>query len=84
MAKVIRYKFLGPQEAPDMERSFTEVVMGWNEVNEETAKKEAYNGEYTIEEEDGTVRPSAQDDTDAILVELEYRVTLLELGLTEE
>ena len=28
--------------------------------------------------------PTAQDDTDAILVDHEYRLTLLELGLTEE
>ena len=27
--------------------------------------------------------PSAQDDTDAMLVDHEYRITLLELGLTE-
>lgn len=27
------------------------VRMGWNEVNEEIAKKEAYNGEYAIEED---------------------------------
>ena len=27
---------------------------------------------------------SAQDDTDAMLVDLEYRVTLLELGISEE
>ena len=27
--------------------------------------------------------PSAQDDTDSMLVDLEYRLTLLELGVTE-
>lgn len=27
------------------------VRMGWNEVNEEIAKKEAYQGEYTIEDD---------------------------------
>lgn len=27
--------------------------------------------------------PTAQDDTDAMLVDHEYRITLLELGLTE-
>lgn len=27
------------------------VRMGWNEVNEEIAKKEAYRGEYTIEDD---------------------------------
>lgn len=29
------------------------------------------------------VEPSAQDDTDAMLVDHEYRITLLELGITE-
>lgn len=28
--------------------------------------------------------PTAQDDTDAMLVDHEYRLTMLELGLTEE
>lgn len=28
-----------------------EVEMGWNEVNEEVAKREADNGEYTIEDD---------------------------------
>lgn len=39
MAKVIKYKFHG-----------SDVEMGWNETNEEIAKKEADNGKYTIEE----------------------------------
>lgn len=29
------------------------------------------------------ITPSAQDDTDAMLVDHEYRLTLLELGITE-
>lgn len=28
--------------------------------------------------------PTAQEDTDAMMVDHEYRITLLELGLTEE
>lgn len=31
----------------------------------------------------GTPKPTAQDDTDALLVDHEYRLALLELGLTE-
>lgn len=37
--KVIKYLYQG-----------NAVEMGWNEVNEETAKREADNGEYTIED----------------------------------
>lgn len=40
MAKVIKYKFHG-----------SDVEMGWNETNEEIAKKEADNGEYIIEDD---------------------------------
>lgn len=40
MAKVIRYTFLGQQ-----------VEMGWNEVNEETARREADDGEYAISDD---------------------------------
>lgn len=34
-------------------------------------------------EQEADEEPSAQDDTDAMLVDHEYRITLLELGLTE-
>jgi len=33
------------------EEILTPVIMGWNEANEEIAKKEAYNGEYNIEDD---------------------------------
>lgn len=65
MAKVIKYKFLsteinsGTEENPDIEQVFSDVIMGWNETNEEIAKKEAYNGEYTIED-DGAEEPAAE------------------------
>ena len=40
----------GTEESPVWEEVLSPVTMGWNEINEETAKKEAYNGEYTIED----------------------------------
>lgn len=54
--KVLKYRLMtevnhGTEEQPDIQHIFSDVTMGWNEVNEETAKREAYNGEYTIEEE---------------------------------
>ena len=40
--------------------------MDWSEANEEIAKREAYNGEYTIED-DGLPEPVAEPTTDEIL-----------------
>ena len=59
--KVLKYRIMtevnhGTEEQPDIQQIFSEVTMGWNEVNEETAKREAYNGEYTIED-DGRPEP---------------------------
>lgn len=53
--KVLKYRFMtevnhGTEEQPDIHQNFSEVTMGWNEANEEIAKREAYNGEYTIED----------------------------------
>ena len=53
--KIIKYLFNG-----------TLVEMGWNEVNEETAKREADNGEYTIEE-DGQAEPESVETADDVL-----------------
>lgn len=46
MAKVIKYKFLVGES--DSGPILTDVEVGWNETNEETAKREAYKGEYSI------------------------------------
>ena len=59
--KVIKYKLgtkvnHGTEEQPDIQRIFSDVSMGWSEANEEIAKREAYNGEYTIED-DGEPEP---------------------------
>ena len=59
----------GTVEEPKWEESFAAVQMGWNESNEEVAKKEAYNGEYTIED-DGRIEPdttTADDILNALL-----------------
>lgn len=75
MAKVIRYQFLsaeinrGTEEQPEMELVFLEKSMEWTETNELTAKREAWGGEYAIED-DGLA--SASDPT------LEDRVGTLE------
>ena len=53
--KVIKYQLCtevnrGTEEQPNIEQVFSTVTLGWNESNEEIAKREAYNGEYTIED----------------------------------
>lgn len=60
--KIIKYNLctcvnFGTTDNPSIEEILTPVVMGWSEANEEIAKKEAYNGEYTIED-DGQLDPS--------------------------
>ena len=63
--KIISYKFLsaeinhGTEETPNIEQFFLDKSMGWNEVNEETAKAEAYKGEYTIEDDGVSTYPIA-------------------------
>ena len=53
--KVIQYDLCtrvnrGTEEAPVWEEILSSVTMGWNEKNEEIAKREAHNGIYTVEE----------------------------------
>lgn len=59
--KVLKYRLMtevnhGAEEQPDIQQIFSDVTMRWNEANEELAKREAYNGEYTIED-DGQPEP---------------------------
>lgn len=59
--KVIKYNLCTlvnreTEEGHVIEEVLSAVTMGWNEANEEIAKREAHNGEYTIEEvEDETL-----------------------------
>ena len=59
--KVIKYQLCteinrGTEEQPNIEQVFSAVTIGWSEANEKIAKAEAYNGEYTIED-DGKPEP---------------------------
>ena len=70
MAKVIKYNLCtkvnhGTEEEPQIEEILYPVEMGWNEINEETAKREAYNGEYTIED-DGQPEPDTASTDDVL------------------
>ena len=71
MAKVIKYKFLscevnhGTEENPGIEKVFLDASIPYSEKNEEIAKKEAYNGEYTIED-DGEPEPDTATTDDVL------------------
>ena len=59
--KALKYRLMtevnyGTEEQPDIQQIFSDVALGWSESNEEIAKREAYNGEYTIED-DGQPEP---------------------------
>lgn len=59
--KVIKYQLCtevnhGTEDEPNIEQLFSEVTSEWSEGNEKIAKAEAYNGEYTIED-DGKPEP---------------------------
>ena len=59
--KIIKYQLCteinhGTEEQPNIEQVFSGVSLGWSEANEEIAKAEAYNGEYTVED-DGKPEP---------------------------
>ena len=54
--KIIKYQLCteinhGTEDEPNIEQVFSSVTLGWSAANETIAKAEAYNGEYTIEEE---------------------------------
>lgn len=76
MAKVIKYKYQtgeinhGTEENPVLEPILLDAIVGWNEVNEETAKREAYKGEYTIED-DGQPEPEPAPSGDSVWDELD-------------
>lgn len=87
MAKVIKYNLCtrvnhGTEEEPQIEEILYNVTMPLNEVNEEIAKKEAYNGEYTIDD-DGQPEPEAQPTPEQRIAELEEALAMLLSGVTE-
>lgn len=60
--KIIKYQLCteinhGTKEQPKIEQVLSAVTLGWSEDNEKIAKAEAYNGEYTIED-DGKPEPA--------------------------
>lgn len=83
--KVLKYRLMtevnhGTEAEPKIEQVFSAVTLGWSETNEKIAKAEAYNGEYTIED-DGKPEP-APSQLDRIEAQAAYTAmmtdTLLE------
>lgn len=68
--KIIKYTLYGKtnagtDEKPVWHECENAVQMPWSEENEEIAKREAYNGEYTIED-DGQPEPDTTTTDDVL------------------
>lgn len=71
--KIIKYRLMteinhGTEEQPDIQQIFSDVSLGWSEANEELAKREAYNGEYTIE--DDGIEPTVEEQITSLKEQL--------------
>lgn len=78
--KVLKYKLMteinhGTEEQPDIVQIFSDVTLGWSESNEEIAKREAYNGEYTVEDLPMT-SDEARTQRDKLLAETDWTQVL--------
>ena len=88
MAKFFKYKILvneiniGTEENPEIKQIFATVTRTCSEANEEIAKKEAYNGKYTPED-DGQPEPEPKQTPEERITELEEALALLLSGVTE-
>lgn len=85
--KVIKYQRCtevnhGTADEPNIEQVFSAVTLGWNEGNEKIAKAEAYNGEYTIED-DGEPEP-APTQIDRIEAQVAYTALMTDTLMESE
>lgn len=85
--KVIKYQLCtevnhGAEDKPDIQQVFSAVTLGWNEGNEKIAKAEAYNGEYTIEDDGEPDPPPTQ--IDQIEAQTTYTAMMTDTLLEEE
>ena len=85
--KLIKY-IIAPEYGTETEPELHSVCLGplsdtVFHANYAMAQAEAYNGEVIVEEiPDLETEPSQEEDTAAMLVDHEFRLTLLELGLS--
>ena len=85
--KVIKYQLCtevnhGTENKPKIEQVFSAVMLGWNEANEAIAQKEAYHGEYTIED-DGEPEP-APTQIDRIEAQVAYTALMTDTLMESE
>ena len=78
--KVIKYQLCtefnhGTEEQPDIQQIFSGVSLEWSEANEELAKREAYNGEVTVEDIPMT-EEEARAQRDKLLTETDWTQVL--------
>nr|DAQ81196.1 MAG TPA: ChiA1-BD-binding domain protein [Caudoviricetes sp.] len=72
--RIIKYQLCteinhGTEDTPDIEQVLADVTLGWTESNEQLARREAYNGEYTIED-DGEPEPVMPPSTTDLAADL--------------
>lgn len=88
MAKFIKYAMIATRNTGSRENPIWEEIPGypvkmtWSESNEEIAKREAYNGEYIIEDDgqpDLADNPTEIEALDARLTYVEMMTGLLEV-----
>ena len=85
--KIIKYQLCtevnhGTEDKPDIQQVFSAVTLGWSEANEKIAKAEAYNGEYTIEDDDEP--EPAPTQIDRIEAQVAYTAMMTETLLESE
>ena len=85
--KVIKYQLCaevnhGTEDEPKIKQVFSAITLGGSEGNEKIAKAEAYNGEYTIED-DGEPEP-APTQIDRIEAQVAYTALMTDTLMESE
>ena len=85
--RIIKYQLCteinhGTEDTPDVEQVLADVTLGWTESNEQLARREAYNGVYTIED-DGEPEPSPSQ-IDRIEAQCTYTAMMTDTLMTED
>lgn len=85
--KVLKYQLCtevnhGTENEPNIEQVFSAVTLGWSAANEAIAKAEAYNGEYTVED-NGKPEP-APTQIDRIEAQVAYTALMTDTLMESE
>lgn len=84
--KIIKYQLCtdvnrGTEEEPQIEQMLSDVTLDWSAANEAIAKREAYNGEYTIIDDGETEIPTQLDRIEA---QITYTALITDTLITED